>query len=153
MKFHFAEVPRSLVSKETCWCVQVNQIKCKTVWTFVWSAQDILILLDIYSTVLLFTESWQSYGRRARQAPARCRWLCGLPSWSAWRSVRKIFEHEKIFELYLQGGTASGKSTVCKRLMETLGQTDKSDVEKKVDIIYNIYIPIIDSIIDISTFI
>ena len=30
------------------------------------------------------------------------------------------------------GGTASGKSTVCKRLMETLGQNDKSDVEKKV---------------------
>ena len=30
------------------------------------------------------------------------------------------------------GGTASGKSTVCKRLMETMGQNDKSDVEKKV---------------------
>ena len=30
------------------------------------------------------------------------------------------------------GGTASGKSTVCKKLMETLGQSDKTDVEKKV---------------------
>ena len=30
------------------------------------------------------------------------------------------------------GGTASGKSTVCKKLMETLGQSDKTDLEKKV---------------------
>ena len=30
------------------------------------------------------------------------------------------------------GGTASGKSTVCAKLMETLGQSDKTDVEKKV---------------------
>jgi len=36
------------------------------------------------------------------------------------------------FMIGVAGGTASGKSTVCKRLMETLGQTDKSDVEKKV---------------------
>ena len=68
-------------------------------------------------------------------------------------SEKNIWTWKNIWTIYLQGGTASGKSTVCKRLMETLGQTDKSDVEKKVDIIYNIYIPIIDSIIDISTFI
>jgi len=36
------------------------------------------------------------------------------------------------FMIGVAGGTASGKSTVCKRLMETLGQNDKSDVEKKV---------------------
>ena len=36
------------------------------------------------------------------------------------------------FMIGVAGGTASGKSTVCKRLMETLGQNDKTDVEKKV---------------------
>jgi len=36
------------------------------------------------------------------------------------------------FMIGVAGGTASGKSTVCKKLMETLGQTDKTDVEKKV---------------------
>ena len=36
------------------------------------------------------------------------------------------------FMIGVAGGTASGKSTVCKRLMETMGQDIKSDVEKKV---------------------
>ena len=36
------------------------------------------------------------------------------------------------FMIGVAGGTASGKSTVCKKLMETLGQSDKTDVEKKV---------------------
>ena len=36
------------------------------------------------------------------------------------------------FMIGVAGGTASGKSTVCKKLMETLGQSDKTDLEKKV---------------------
>ena len=36
------------------------------------------------------------------------------------------------FMIGVAGGTASGKSTVCKRLMETMGQNHKSDVEKKI---------------------
>ena len=36
------------------------------------------------------------------------------------------------FMIGVAGGTASGKSTVCKRLMETMGQNNKSDVEKKI---------------------
>ena len=36
------------------------------------------------------------------------------------------------FMIGVAGGTASGKSTVCKRLMETLGQNEKSDVEKRL---------------------
>jgi len=36
------------------------------------------------------------------------------------------------FLIGVAGGTASGKSTVCKRLMETLGQNEMSNVEKQV---------------------
>ena len=36
------------------------------------------------------------------------------------------------FMIGVAGGTASGKSTVCKRLMETLGQNDMTDSDKKV---------------------
>lgn len=36
------------------------------------------------------------------------------------------------FMIGVAGGTASGKSTVCEKLMETLGQSEKKDVEKKV---------------------
>jgi len=36
------------------------------------------------------------------------------------------------FMIGVAGGTASGKSTVCLRLMETMGQNNKSDVEKKI---------------------
>ena len=36
------------------------------------------------------------------------------------------------FMIGVAGGTASGKSTVCKRLMEKLGQNEMSNVEKQV---------------------
>merc|ERR1719305_28638 len=36
------------------------------------------------------------------------------------------------FMIGVAGGTASGKSTVCLRLIETMGQNNKSDVEKKI---------------------
>ena len=36
------------------------------------------------------------------------------------------------FLIGVAGGTASGKSTVCAKLMETLGQNEMSSVEKEV---------------------
>jgi uridine kinase len=38
----------------------------------------------------------------------------------------------KAFMLGVAGGTASGKSTVCERLMEGLGQNEVSEQEKQV---------------------
>ena len=39
---------------------------------------------------------------------------------------------KQTFLIGVAGGTASGKSTVCKRLMEKLGQNEMSNVEKQV---------------------
>ena len=36
------------------------------------------------------------------------------------------------FMIGVAGGTASGKTSVCKRLMEAIGQNNKSDVEKRI---------------------
>ena len=40
--------------------------------------------------------------------------------------------HRKPFMIGVAGGTASGKSTVCERLMEGLGQNEVSVEEKQV---------------------
>ena len=40
--------------------------------------------------------------------------------------------HKKPFMIGVAGGTASGKSTVCEKLMEKLGQNEMNNVEKQV---------------------
>ena len=53
---------------------------------------------------------------------------------SAQESSRKTSSKrsQKTFLIGVAGGTASGKSTVCNKLMEKLGQNEMSNVEKQV---------------------
>ena len=49
------------------------------------------------------------------------------------RSLTRKMSSEKIpFLIGVAGGTASGKTTVCEKLMETLGQNEMSCLEKEV---------------------
>ena len=48
------------------------------------------------------------------------------------RQLTRQMSHKKPFMIGVAGGTASGKSTVCEKLMEKLGQNEVNNVEKQV---------------------
>jgi len=58
--------------------------------------------------------------------------LCRASCVSGELQLTRKMSHKKPFMIGVAGGTASGKSTVCEKLMEKLGQNEMNNVEKQV---------------------